>query len=823
MKNFYTHALLLWTFFLCATVVAQEKSHEYWISPVPFTEVQVETGFWKPRLDACRETTIPFSFKKCEETGRISNFAKAGGLEPGRFQGIYFDDSDLYKVIEGAAYVLALQKDEKLDAYLDEIIAKIAAAQEDDGYLYTIRTIYQKAAQKEGQAVPPGGEKRWSNTGGHELYCVGHLYEAAYAHYLATGKRNLLDVALKSADLICATFGVDKSQNWPPGHQEIEIGLAKLYRLTGEKKYLDTARYFLDIRGPHEGRTYPAYGGYSQDHLPVLEQKEAVGHAVRALYLYSGMADIAALTGDEEYLRAIRTIWDDVMERKLYVTGGLGARPHGEAFGDAYELPNDTAYCETCAQIAGIFWAHRMFLTSGESDFIDALEKILYNGMLSGVSMEGDRFFYPNVLEVHNRRERSPWFGCSCCPSNVCRFLASMPGYIYAVREDVVYVNLYTDSRVELDGVVDGKASKIVLEQKTDYPWDGAIVVTTQTPGTYTLKFRVPGWAKDEAAPGKEKLYTFLPGCATDSVQTAQENSAHSESLTEDGYITITKTWKVGDTVELYFPMPIRRVIADERVDATRGKVALQRGPMVFCMEQQDVPAQSLFALVLDDSAPIEATWEPDLLNGVVVLKGELEEYSMARSDNAQEAVATRKVKFQAIPYYAWAHREARQMCVWIARTPEAARPLSWMDSVEIRTPEFVQTPEIMKDGKIPTGPEDHQHARMHWWPKLGVALWMEYHFPTPTQVSGVEIYWFDDTGRGHCRTPESWKLLYQSENGDWLPVENPSEFGVKVNQFNVVTFKPVETKALRVEIQSQKDWAGGVYEWRVTRIQPEK
>lgn len=557
---------------------ADPASHEYNISPVPFTQVEVPDGFWRPRLDAVRQETIPFSFQKCEETGRISNFAKAGGLMEGKFQGIYFDDSDLYKVIEGAAYVLALQKDEKLDAYLDEIIAKIAAAQEPDGYLYTSRTIYQKAKNKEGQYVPPGGEKRWSATGGHELYCVGHLYEAAYAHYLATGKRNLLDVALKSADLICETFGDGKFQNWPPGHQEIEIGLSKLYRLTGEKKYLDAAKHFLDLRGRNEGRTYPMYGTYNQDHQPVVEQKEAVGHAVRACYMYCGMADVAALTGDKAYTDAILAIWKDVVERKLYITGGVGALPHGEAFGPAYFLPNDTAYCETCAQIAAVFWAHRMFLDSGKAEYYDVLEKILYNALLSGINLEGNRFFYPNVLEVPvGGRERSPWFGCSCCPSNLCRFLASMPGYIYAVKNDAVYVNLFTNSKTTLDAQVDGKPAKVTLEQKTNYPWDGKIAVTTQTPGRYTLKLRVPGWAQGVVTPGEERLYSFVEK-ETPAWSASLNGEAIETPELVDGFLTLTRDWKAGETVTLDFPMPVRRVIADERVEADRGKVAIQRG-----------------------------------------------------------------------------------------------------------------------------------------------------------------------------------------------------------------------------------------------------
>lgn len=797
---------------------ADPASHEYNISPVPFTQVEVPDGFWRPRLDAVRQETIPFSFQKCEETGRISNFAKAGGLMEGKFQGIYFDDSDLYKVIEGAAYVLALQKDEKLDAYLDEIIAKIAAAQEPDGYLYTSRTIYQKARNKEGQYVPPGGEKRWSATGGHELYCVGHLYEAAYAHYLATGKRNLLDVALKSADLICETFGDGKFQNWPPGHQEIEIGLSKLYRLTGEKKYLDAAKHFLDLRGRNEGRTYPMYGTYNQDHQPVVEQKEAVGHAVRACYMYCGMADVAALTGDKAYTDAILNIWKDVVERKLYITGGVGSMPHGEAFGPAYYLPNDTAYCETCAQIAAVFWAHRMFLDSGKAEYYDVLEKILYNALISGINLDGNRFFYPNVLEVPaGKRERSPWFGCSCCPSNLCRFLASMPGYIYAVKDDAVYVNLFTNSKTTLDAQVDGKPAKVTLEQKTNYPWDGKIAVTTQTPGRYTLKIRVPGWAQGVVTPGEEKLYSFVE----------KETPAWSASLNgeviekpelAEGFLTLTRDWKAGETVTLDFPMPVRRVIADERVEADRGKVAIQRGPIVFCVEQQDTDTKSLAALQLDDEAPISETWEPEELGGIVTLTVPVTEYFQAQAEVDPKDTKTmmRSTSIRMIPYYAWAHREPRQMTVWLARKESAVKPLSVLSGAEIVTSDFVKDPEFMRDGKVPTDPKDRNHPRMHWWPQLGTSLFIEYDFPAVVRLKSTRIFWFDDRDYGHCRVPESWKLFYQTTDGKWEPVPNPSGFGVEYFKWNETTFDEISTTALRVEIQSQKNWAGGVYEWEV-------
>ncbi len=791
---------------------AEPASHEYNISPVPFTQVEVPNGFWRPRLDAVREETIPFSFKKCEETGRISNFAKAGGLMEGKFQGIYFDDSDLYKVIEGAAYVLALQKDEKLDAYLDEIIAKIASAQEDDGYLYTSRTIYQKAKDKKGQYVPPGGPERWSNTGGHELYCVGHLYEAAYAHYLATGKRNLLDIALRSANLICDTFGVGKFQNWPPGHQEIEIGLAKLYRLTGEQKYLDTAKYFLDIRGQKEGRTYPIYGEYSQDHLPVVEQKEAVGHAVRACYMYCGMADVAALTGDKAYTDAILTIWKDVVERKLYITGGIGAQPRGEAFGPAYYLPNDTAYCETCAQIAGVFWAHRMFLDSGKAEYYDVLEKILYNALISGINLEGNRFFYPNVLEVPVRRERSPWFGCSCCPSNLCRFLASMPGYVYAVKDDAVYVNLFTNSKTELDAKVNGESAKVALEQKTNYPWDGKISISTKTSGRYTLKVRIPGWTQGIVTPGEEQLYSFIEK-ETPAWTASLNGAAIEKPEIVDGFLTLTRDWKAGDAISLDFPMPVRRVLADERVEAVRGKVAFQRGPIVFCVEQQDTDTKSLFALQVSDDAPITEKWEGEELGGILTLNVPVTEFTKKHMDSD---ITSRETTIRMIPYYAWAHREPRQMTVWLAREMSAVKPLTFLSGAEIKASNFVKDAHFMCDGKVPTDVKDTQFPRMHWWPKTGASLWVEYRFPEAVTLSSTKIFWFDDRDYGHCRVPESWKLFYLDDAGKWQPVSNPSGFGVEFFKFNETTFDAVKTKGLRIEIQSQKEWAGGIYEWEI-------
>ncbi|MEA3367756.1 MAG: glycoside hydrolase family 127 protein, partial [Planctomycetota bacterium] len=474
-------------------------AQDYPIRPVPFTRVHVDDAFWSPRLEMNRTVTIPYAFKKCEETGRISNFAVAGGLAEGTFRGTYFNDSDVYKVLEGAAYALANHRDPGLERYVDDLIAKIAAAQEDDGYLYTSRTILNP------KKMPPGGKERWSNiSGGHELYCVGHLYEAAVAHYQATGKRTLIDVALANADLICRVFGPDGRHD-PPGHQEIEIGLAKLYRITGERKYLALAKFFLDARGRKDGRKR-LYGAYSQDHKPVVEQTEAVGHAVRAAYMYSGLADIAALTGDASYTEAIGRIWHDVVGAKMYVTGGIGARGGGEGFGKPYELPNSAAYCETCASIAHAMWNHRMFLIHGDAKYLDVLERAVYNAFLGGVSIEGNRFFYANRLESFRGERRAEWFGCACCPSNVCRFVPSIPGYVYAHRGGNLYVNLF----IAGTGTVEMAEGTVRLTQATRYPWEGTVTITVapERPGRFAVLVRIPGWARNRPVPSD--LYRYV-------------------------------------------------------------------------------------------------------------------------------------------------------------------------------------------------------------------------------------------------------------------------------------------------------------------------
>ena len=666
IKGEVMHAFLYFMLAVCVSKpVFAETPLDYPVQPVPFSAVHVTGGFWTPRLETNRTVTIPYDFKKCEETGRISNFEVAGGLKEGEFQGLRFNDSDVFKIVEGAAYSLSIHPDPALDHYLDDLIAKFAAAQEDDGYLYTTRTI--------NPGNPVNASKgRWSNLRvDHELYNVGHMYEAAVAHYVATGKRSFLDVALKNADLIARVFGPGDDQlHGVPGHEEIEIGLARLYRVTGERKYLDLAKYFLDQRGNRPEKEL--YGEYAQDHIPVVRQDAPVGHAVRAAYLYSGMADVAALTGDAEYIAALGRIWENTVNRKLYITGGIGSSHSGERFGDDYELPNATAYNETCASIANMLWNHRMFLLHGDGKYMDVFERTLYNAFLAGVSFGGDTFFYPNPLEsdgiykfnIGQSATRSPWFDCSCCPSNVVRFMPSIPGYAYAVRESEVYVNLYINSRTGIEV----NCRSLSIEQTSDYPWDGTVTVTLapERASEFTLRLRIPGWVRNKPVPGD--LYSFLDH--SDEMPIVAVNGTDTPIKFDSGYAVITRKWRKGDTVTLTLPMPVRRIFANQKVDADRGRIAIQRGPLIYCAEWVDNNG-GVTNLILPDGASLSSEFRPGLLNGVTVVTGTVPVF--VPSDGGA-SVVTESREFTAIPYYAWSHRGTGEMAVWLPRKAGAVK-----------------------------------------------------------------------------------------------------------------------------------------------------
>jgi DUF1680 family protein len=781
---------------------------DYPVKPVPFTAVHFQDAFWAPRLETNRAVTIPFAVDKCHESKRVYHFERAAAALRGEAvtdkapPGYPFDDTDVYKVIEGAAYALSVKPDPKLEAYLDGLIEKIAAAQEKDGYLYTTRTINPEAPHRW------AGKKRWEleKVDSHELYNLGHLYEAAVAHYQATGKRTLLDVALKTAELLTRTFGPGKESIWP-GHQITEMGLVKLYRVTGEARYLELAKFLLDERGPDGS---PGAGrNYNQSHAKVVEQSEAVGHAVRATYMYSGMADVAALTGDEAYLKAMDRIWDDVAGKKLYITGGIGATGSGEAFGLAYELPNMSAYNETCAAIGNDYWNHRLFLLHADAKYIDVMERTLYNGLLSGVSLDGRSFFYPNPLESAGQHQRSPWFGVACCPGNMTRFLASVPGYVYAQQGSTLYVNLYVASSgdVKLDN---GRTVKLV--QETRYPWEGQVrlAVTPDRAGAFTLNLRIPGWARGQAVPSD--LYRFAD--ASEEPVVVKVNGRPQELKLAKGYLPITRRWQKGDVVELALPMPVRRVAAHEAVEADRGRVALQRGPLVYAAEWPDHPDGRVRNLLLADEPRLTTEFRPDLLNGVQVVKAR----AFGLAYDKEGKVTRKEQELVAIPYYSWANRGRGEMVVWLPTREESARPQplpTLASASKVSSSEGGRNPRAVNDQEEPRSSRDGRSSFFHWWPEKGSTEWVEYTFEKPATVSEVQVYWLDDTGSGECRVPTSWRVLYK-DGEEWKPVKAAAPYGVEKDRYNTVGFEPVTTGALRLEVVLQQQWSAGIQEWKV-------
>ncbi len=794
---------------------AQAPKADYPAAPVPFTDVHLADVFWAPRLETNRTVTIPHNFKQSEETGRIKNFELAEAALEGATDGKYcsrypFDDSDVYKIVEAASYALATHADPELETYVDGLVAKIAAAQEPDGYLYAARTIGGPPPQ------PWLGKERWSHLYmSHELYNVGHLYEAAVAHYQATGKKSLLNIATKSADLVVREFGPGKRTN-PPGHQEIEIGLVKLYRVTGKRAYLDLAKFFIDARGKTEGRVPYVqnaregaeellYGEYAQDHKPFVEQTDAVGHAVRAGYLYAAAADVAALTGDAAYIAALEKIWADMAGTKLYITGGIGAAGGWEGYGPPYRLPNLSAYAETCANIATFLWNSRMQRLGLDAKYADVMERILYNGVLSGISLSGDRFFYPNPLASFGQHERVPWFSCACCPPNVARVLTSVPGYFYAATADRVYVNLYAQGT----GKMKVAGTDLFLAQYTRYPWAGDIKIEVKPAkeAAFTLAVRIPGWALNRPVPSD--LYAYMEPPAGEPA--LKVNGEAVELALDKGYALVTRTWRAGDVVELSLPMPVRRVLAHEAVEADIGRVAVERGPLVYCAEWTDNDGR-VSNLVLPDGAALAAEARPDLLGGVVVITGE----AGAVSEKAGKTVTETK-PVTLIPYYAWANRGKGEMAVWLAREPakaRIAREPGLSAKATVTASDRAVNPQRASDHFEPESSDDAA-GYMHWWPKRGTSEWIDYAFEKPVRFSEASVYWFDDTGGGGCRVPESWRVLYKTGE-DWLPVKAAGPYGTAKDAWNTVKFAPVRTTALRLEVQLQKEWSAGVHEWTI-------
>lgn len=789
---------------------------DYPMRPVPFTEVSFTRGLWHDRQETNNKVTLPFALEQCETSKRMDNFDLAADTMKRRASGdrdfqhkpptVYpFDDSDVYKVLEGAAFCLSVRPDAALQQRVEGLIARIAAAQEPDGYLYTWRTMHPDSPAHDW--IDP---QRWLKDPAlsHELYNIGHLYEAGVAYKQATKSKSLMDICLKSAELVQRDFG-DGEPVIAPGHQVIEMGLAKLYRQTGDGRFLDLARFFLDARG-HGG------SDYSQNHIPVIDQRTAVGHAVRANYLYSGMADVAALKGDKRYLEAITAIWENVVGKKLHLTGGCGARASGEAYGNDYELPN-RCYNETCAAIAFLFWNHRMFLLTGDGKYMDVFERTLYNGFLSGVSLSGDRFFYPNPLEYdgkeannHGHAGRAPWFGCACCPPNVLRTLASLGGYAYAVRERNLLVNLYAegDARVEVGG------TQVGISQLTNYPWDGSVKFTVhpEKEELFALCLRIPGWVRGTPLPGD--LYTYDDPAP--AAWTLKVNGKLQEIELSDGYASIPRTWQAGDTVELELPMPVRRVAGNPKIAATRGQVALERGPVVYCFEGVD-NSGSVFDLTLPVSAQAVPVFKSDLLGGVTAIEVTGANRIMRKEGKLEEQSA----RLTAVPYAVWNNRGLSPMAVWLGRDAAHVRPVAAPNAisrakVSVSFARGGMDPGRINDQQMPRNATDGFAANFDFWPHKDGREWISYQFEKPLLVTGVTVSWFDDTGTGECRLPKSWTLHYQDSSGEWKPAGGNPDYAIRKTDPVKVKIQPVTTQALRIELDLADGFSAGLYEWEV-------
>ena len=795
-------------FFLTSMVVggqAQKNvAHGYPITPVEFTAVKVTPdSFWGQRLQASREVTIPLAFSKCEETGRYDNFVKAANpSDTYKVGGYSFDDTDPYKTIEGASYQLQTYPDPKLEHYIDSVVALMAAAQEPDGYLYTSRTMNPKHPHEW------AGNKRWVKVEdlSHEFYNLGHMIEGAVAYYQATGKRNFLDLAKKYADCVDREIGENPGQACVvPGHQIAEMALCRLYLATGEKKYLDLAKFFLDKRGHTQIRTE-----YSQSHLPVVDQTEAVGHAVRAGYMYAGMADVAALTGDQGYVDAIGNIWDNIVGKKYYLTGGVGATASGEAFGGNYDLPNMSAYCETCAAIAQVYLNHRLFLMHGDGKYYDALERTLYNGLISGVSLDGGGFFYPNPLQSMGQHQRQPWFGCACCPSNVARFIPSVPGYVYAVKDDKVYVNLYMSN----NSTVEVGKKKVNLVETTNYPWDGDVSITVNSSAKFTMMLRIPGWVRGQVVPSD--LYSYTDGKRLD--YSVRVNGQPVSAELTDGYFPIDRKWKKGDVVSLHLDMEPRTVRANGLVEADKGRVAVERGPLLYCAEWPDNQCNVLEVLMNQQPEFVAAPMQ-------LQVKSNNQSYPVTSlSTNAQTLsfdnsgkLTAQDVDLTLIPYYAWAHRGSGNMAVWLPQDLSATSPSlppSIASESKVSSSLRMAALSAVNDRLVPQSATDRSIPYYHTWPKKNSTEWIVYDLVEPTTVQSASVYWFDDGPWGGCRVPASWNIQYKDANGAWQPVQNPTGYPTQKGIANDVSFDPVQTSAMKLEIVQPADHSIGVYEW---------
>ena len=781
----------LYGFLFCVCVLNAANAPLPKLTAVPFTQVRIEDVFWSPKQEINRSVSIPINLDMLEKSGNLINFDLAASGKHEGFMGPVFMDSDVYKALEAVSYSLATHPDPILQRKLDVIIARIAAAQQKDGYLNTYYTVKE-----------PG--KRWTNLrDNHELYCAGHLFEAAVAHHQATGQGNFLKVATRFADHICSVFGPGPGQRMGyPGHPEIELALIKLWHVTGQQRYFDLARFFIENRGIHffarEHNTPDAEydGSYWQDDVPICDHRTIKGHAVRACYLLSGATDVAAETNDLNLLKMIQRVWRNTVERNQYITGGIGPSAHNEGFTEDYDLPNPTAYQETCATIALAQWNHRLALLYGDAKYADVLERCLYNGMLSGVSQDGKTFFYVNRLESDGRHHRSPWFGCACCPPNVARTIASLAGYAYAVDQNALWVNLFIQGRV----TVNLKKSKWQMQVTTQYPWDGQVQFKPllSKSASFALRLRRPGWCQN--------------------ARVAINGKTLAAATTDKGYFVLDRVWQPGDVVTLNLDMPVQRIVAHPQVKADLGQTAIQRGPLVYCLEACDQTAE-LTSIFLPLTAELIAAWDATLLGGTTVINGtglSAAELTWQRR-LYQPAPFTQPVMLKAIPYFAWDNRTPGRMKVWL---PEAtpATVIRGLEQEAKVTLSFVGNgckPQGMQDGVAVKKSSDHAAQLCHFWPHKGGEEWVQYSWPQPVRVAGARVFWLDDTGRGGCRLPVSWRIEYL-DGEQWKSMLATPDYPVALDAWCSIEFPAVTTAALRLSVKMQDAWSCGIHEWQV-------
>ena len=781
---------VLWGFISVLPAVpagAAEAVQDYPLRPAPWTAVTLDGSFWAPRLKVNRTVTVPHNLRETARQGSQGGFAVLAGRTDEKYHGYMWGDSDVYKTIEGAISCLRMQPDPQLERRLEDLIDTIVRAQAPDGYLMPHIQI----------AEPSYAHFTDETTRTCESYSMGHMIESAVAHYQATGRTNFLQAAVKCADLLARVHEAGSLEQIS-GHPEIELALVKLYRATGERKYLRLASSYVNNAA--------ALSSNWSAGRPFLAHDEAAGHAVAACYLYCGATDVAVLTGDTALLARLERKWEDMAGRKMYVTGGIGL-PAGEAFGAAYDLPNERAYCETCAALAAILWSHRMFLARGEARYLDVLERTLYNGFLSGVGLSGDRFFYPNRLAAPagSRHQRAGWFGCPCCPANVVRLFPTLGGYMYALDDATVYVALYAAGTGHLD--VGGVP--VTITQETRYPWDGRVKLTVAPAREreFAVCLRIPAWCRSGTTPGG----LYRANGASAPALSVSGDAVGAEPLAT-GFVRIHRRWKKGDRIELDLPMPVCRVYAHERVAANRGRVALARGPVVYCLEQvdHDIPLRHI---IVPKDAPLAAYHFEELLGGVTVIAGTV---AVRMADESEPRTAD----LLAVPYYAWAHRTPGAMTVWLPEDPALAAPIPrpTIASRARATASYCNasdTVSALNDQVEPPNSHDLSVPRHTFWNHLGTREWLQYDLAAPATVGAVEVYWFDDRAAGGCWVPESWRLLYR-EDGRWKPVTGASAYGTAPDAFNRVTFDPVRTDGLRIELTLQEGRSGGVMEWRV-------